>query len=156
MPNIAVVLKEEIVRLARKELRSETDSLRKASTQYRSDIAALKRRIATLEQQLGRLQKKNAKADAAAETAEPETRFRFSAKGFKTLRKRLDLSAAELGALIGVSGQTIYNWEAETTRPRGSQLNAIAVCRKMGKREVTARLAEIAAVGGEDAAAEAA
>jgi hypothetical protein len=39
VPNIASVLKEEIARVARKEVRSETENLKKASAQYRSEIA---------------------------------------------------------------------------------------------------------------------
>lgn len=157
MPNIAVVLKEEIVRLARKELRAETDTLRKASTQYRSEIAALKKRLTTLEQQIARLQKKSAKAADVAVEDETPSRVRFTAKGFRTLRQRLGLSAADLGTLLGVSGQTIYNWEAETTRPRGPQIAAIAAWRKLGKREATARLRLLAGndEAVEDAATEA-
>lgn len=49
MPNIAQALKEEIARLARKELRANTDSLKRVVTTYRSEIAALKRRVEQLE-----------------------------------------------------------------------------------------------------------
>ncbi|MFM8575649.1 MAG: helix-turn-helix domain-containing protein, partial [Limnohabitans sp.] len=56
------------------------------------------------------------------------------------LRKKLGLSAAEMGQLIGVSPQSIYHWETGKTRPRASQLEAIAAVRKLGKREVAARL----------------
>lgn len=45
MANIASFLKSEISRIARKEIRAETETLKKASSQYRSDIAALKRRL---------------------------------------------------------------------------------------------------------------
>ena len=55
MPNIGTVLKSEISRIARKEVRGELLKLKKASAQYRSEIAALKRRAQSLEQQLGRL-----------------------------------------------------------------------------------------------------
>ncbi len=48
-----------------------------------------------------------------------------------------------MGALVGVSAQTIYNWEAGTTRPRAEQLAIIAAVRKMGKREVKARLEQM-------------
>lgn len=48
MPNIASVLKAEIVRLARKELRGEVDSIRKALTATRAESAALKRRVSDL------------------------------------------------------------------------------------------------------------
>jgi hypothetical protein len=49
MPNIATVLKAEIARVARKELRGETEALKKSNSQYRSQIADLKRRIGALE-----------------------------------------------------------------------------------------------------------
>ena len=42
--NIATALKSEISRVSRRESKSLTLSLKKASTQYRSDIAGLKRR----------------------------------------------------------------------------------------------------------------
>jgi hypothetical protein len=47
--------------------------------------------------------------------------------------------------LIGVSGLTIYNWESGSTRPRDSQLPAIAAARALGKRDAQARLAEATA-----------
>jgi hypothetical protein len=46
MPNIASLLKAEISRVARKEIRAEITALRKAATTHRSEIAALKRRAA--------------------------------------------------------------------------------------------------------------
>ena len=39
MPNIATVLREEILRLARKEARTQIGALKKASAQHRRDIA---------------------------------------------------------------------------------------------------------------------
>jgi transcriptional regulator with XRE-family HTH domain len=69
--------------------------------------------------------------------------LRFSAKGLAAKRKRRDLSAAAMAALLGVSGQSIYKWEEGKTRPRASQLPAIAALRKMGKREANARLAAL-------------
>ncbi len=148
MANIATVLKDEITRLARKEIRSEIEGIKKASTQHRSEIAALKRRIATLEQQVSRLDKsatKNAAVKANPE-ANPEvgTKVRFIAKGFITLRKRLGLTAEIIGSLLGVSAQTIYNWEAGNSRPREQQLVRIAVLRGMGKRDVETILKQLA------------
>ncbi|WP_341902996.1 helix-turn-helix domain-containing protein [Polaromonas sp. YR568] len=142
--NIASVLKQEISRVARKEVRSEVQSLKKASSQYRSDIAALKRRVMTLERLVGRLGKGKASAPAA-DSGDTPTALRFSAKGLAAQRKRLGLSAADAGRILGVSGASVYNWEDGTTRPRASQLPAIAQLRKMGKREAAARLAATAA-----------
>ena len=143
MPNIASVLKEEIVRLARKEMRSEMEGLKKASAQFRSEIAALKRRVAALEKQVARLTKKETRRAAPETNVDATSRVRFSAKGLASKRKRLGLSAADLGALLGVSGQTVYHWEAGKTRPRAQQLAAIAPLRGMGKRQAMARLEEL-------------
>jgi DNA-binding transcriptional regulator YiaG len=141
MPNIASALKEEITRLARKELRIETEKLKKASAAYRSEIAALKRRVDALEKQLVRVSKKSAVKEAPPEA----TKVRFGAKGLATKRQRLGLSAAELGAILGVSAQTIYNWEAGKSKPRQQQMAAIAALRKMGKKEARAQLASLTA-----------
>jgi DNA-binding transcriptional regulator YiaG len=144
MGNIASVLKEEIIRLTRKEIRSEVAGLRKASVQYRTDIAALKRRVVTLEQQLSRLGK--ATAQSAEEKADPDTatRVRFVAKGFKTLRQRLGLTAEVMGGLLDVSAQSIYSWEAGNSSPRKQQLPKIAMLRGMSKRDVSGILERIA------------
>jgi DNA-binding transcriptional regulator YiaG len=140
LPNIASVLKEEIARVVRRQLRGETESLRKASSRYRSDIAALKRRIEALEKQISRLERIAPKRVAPAADKTSETKLRFKPQGVRAQRTRLGLSAPEMGALVGVSAQTIYNWEAGASRPRAEQLAAIATVRKMGKREVRARL----------------
>ncbi len=50
-------LKSEIARIAKKEIRTETQQLKKASAQYRSDIAALKRHIVALEATVKKLSK---------------------------------------------------------------------------------------------------
>lgn len=145
MPNIASVLKEEIARVARKEVRGETQRLKKASAQYRSDIAALKREVAALRQQLGRLGRVQGKRPQPIAGDEPKSSLRFSAKGFAAQRQRLGLSANALATLLGVSGQSVYKWEDGKTRPRASQLSAIAALRTMGKKEAAARLTELAA-----------
>jgi DNA-binding transcriptional regulator YiaG len=143
MPNIATVLKEEILRLARKEVRRQTNVLRKASAQYRKDIAEMNRRVSDLQRRVSPLEKhvlKNAPSQAAEVDAE---RVRFTAKGLRSQRKRLDLSAADYGKLVGVTGQTIYSWEHGTARPRKQQLARITCLRGMGKREARARLEQL-------------
>lgn len=143
LPNIASVLKEEIARLVRRQLRGETESLKKASSRYRSDIAALKRRIEAQEKQISRLERMLPKKVAPAVDEESEVKLRFKPQGVRAQRARLGLSAAAMGALVGVSAQTIYNWEAGTSRPRAGQLTVLAAVRKMGKREAKARLDQI-------------
>jgi DNA-binding XRE family transcriptional regulator len=147
MPNIAAVLKEEILRLARKEVRQQTNVLRRASAQYRREIAGLKRRLSDLQRQVGPLKKqvlKGALPRAAEASAE---QVRFTAKGLRSQRRRLGLSAADYGKLVGVTGQTIYSWEQESSRPRKQQVVRLASLRHLGKREAQARLAQLAGGG---------
>jgi DNA-binding XRE family transcriptional regulator len=141
MPNIAALLKSEISRVARKEVRGETLALKKAARNYRSEIAALKRRTQELEHQVRRLRRSVVKAIPAESEAPSTEGLRFSAKGLISQRKRLGLSAAECGLLVGASAQSIYNWEEGKVCPRAKHLLAIAGLRAMGKREAAARLA---------------
>lgn len=143
MPNIGSVLKTEIQRVARKELRTETQQLKKTVAQYRSQIAQLKRRMQALEQQVRRQSRGGGRAAASAADEgadEGGPSLRFSAKGLATQRKRLGLSAAAVAKILGVSALSVYKWESGKTRPRAKQLAAIASLRKMGKREALARL----------------
>lgn len=144
MPNIATVFKEEIARVARKELRGETQRLKKASAQYRSDIAALKRRLQAMERQLGRVSRAASGQRALPDGEDSGPALRFSAKGLLSQRRRLGLSAADTAALLGVSAQSVYKWEDGKTRPRASQLPAIASLRKMSKTQAHERLESLA------------
>jgi DNA-binding transcriptional regulator YiaG len=142
MPNIASILKSEIARVARKEIRGETLQLKKAVGAYRSQIAALKRRAQALEKQLRGLRKGGAKAEPAQADDEEMGSFRFSAKGLASHRKRLGLSAHDCGILLGASGQSVYKWEDGKARPRAKHLPAIAALRTLGKKQAAAILAQ--------------
>jgi DNA-binding XRE family transcriptional regulator len=144
MPNIAAVLKEEIARLARKEIREEMHALKRASIQYRRDIAEMKRRVADLQRKLGPLQKQVAKEAPSPTVPSEGNGARFTAKGLRSQRQRLALSAADYGKLIGVTGQTIYSWEHEIARPRRQQVARIAALRRLGKRDALVRLEQMA------------
>jgi DNA-binding transcriptional regulator YiaG len=135
MSTFATQLKSEIGRIAKKETRAETSALKKSNAQFRSDIAALKRRLSELESLTKKLHKQIPQT-RPLEAANPTESLRFRVDGFAALRKKLGLTANEMGALIGVSGQSIYKWEQGKAKPRASQLKAISAVRKMGKREV--------------------
>jgi DNA-binding transcriptional regulator YiaG len=137
MSNIASVLKDEISRLARKELKRETSAFKRSSATYRSEIAALKRRVQDLERQLRRAGRTGPSQPAAANEDSVSTDTRFSAKSMASQRRRLGLSAAECGLLIGASAQSIYNWEEGKARPRTQHLAAIFALRNLGRRQAT-------------------
>jgi DNA-binding transcriptional regulator YiaG len=140
MPNISTVFRQEISRVARKELRGETQALRKAVTQYRTQLAGLKRRLQALETQVARLGKSTTRPGAAEASEDESSPIRYSAKGLAAHRRRLGLSAADMAKLLGVSALSVYKWESGKTRPRARQIEAIAALRGIGKREALERL----------------
>jgi DNA-binding transcriptional regulator YiaG len=136
MSNVASALKEEISRICRKQIRRETSTLKKSSTTHRSEIAVLKRRVQELERQLRRASRAGAPSvPAAANEDSVSPSMRFSARSIASQRKRLGLSAAECGLLIGASAQSVYNWEEGKARPRAQHLPAILALRNLGRRQ---------------------
>jgi DNA-binding transcriptional regulator YiaG len=142
MSNFAAQLKTEISRIAKKESRTQSAVLKKAQATHRAEIADLKRRIASLEAMVRRLAKTPARPATPAKEDDAPQGLRFRADGFASLRKKFGLSAAQMGQLLGVSNQSVYHWEAGKSKPRAAQLQAIAAVRKLGKKEVAARLAQ--------------
>ena len=140
MPDIASVLKSEIARIARKEIRAELEGLKKSVSAYRTEIAALKRRSDLLEKTLRQLHK-SARKPMPAHRQESAKALRFSPKGLASQRRRLGLSADACGLLLGASGQSVYNWEAGKARPRASHLAAIAALKGLSKTQAAEVLA---------------
>ena len=137
MANLSTALRAEIIRLSRKEIRKANAVLQRSSVAHRRDIAKLKREIAGLQKELKWYRR--AQASSSTRVSADEEAFagrtRFVAKGFRSLRHRLGLSAAQMGTLLGVSEQSIYNWETKAAIPRRSHLPTIAKLRGIGKRE---------------------
>src|SRR3954468_10290268 len=111
MPNILPTLNEYVRRLSRREIRAQTFKTKKATAHYRRDIAALKRTIKQLMSRVSYLERHSSKERPVAQ-AEAPSNVRFRADGLRTLRSKLGISAKDFGKLVGVSGLTVYNWEA--------------------------------------------
>lgn len=145
MANIGSMLREEIARLSRREIRKLTSSTRKSTVQHRHHIAALNRKLAQLERQVAQLgrvamrQQQQTTTDGSDNSSAPP-KVRFVPKGLRSQRTRLGLSAAAFGKLVGVSANSVYAWESGTTTPRKEQLSKIAALRAVGKREAAKRL----------------
>jgi DNA-binding transcriptional regulator YiaG len=140
MSNVLPTLNDHIRKLARREVRAQTSATKRATAQYRRDIAALKRFIKSLTTRLGSLEKHSSHTSIAT-PSEPPANTRFRADGLRSHRTRMGLSAKDFGKLVGVSALTIYNWETGKSRPRRKQLAGLIAVRGLGKREAEQRLA---------------
>jgi len=141
MPNIAKVLREEMTRLARKEVRASLEGTKRVTMQHQRELANLKGQVSALKRQVLALERALNKPEKTSEPGVVAKRVRFVPKGLMSTRKRLGLSAADLAKMMGVSTQTIYNWERGVTRPRPEQQVKLASLRGVGKRQLEAHLA---------------
>ena len=149
MPNIAKVLKDEVSRIARRETNKALAPIRKPALGLRRTTADLKRKVAQLEKELRSLRKTIDALATAHPAAVPETTdtARITAKGMRSLRRRLRLTGQEFARLLGITPQVVYGWEKASgpLRLRGTTRAAILAVRDIGAREARRRLEEMKA-----------
>ena len=151
MPNLGTVLKDEIARLARKEIRAQVGKTQKQVSDQRRDIAELKRINTELNRRLNFLEKREKKRldnpvgpkviiQTADGKEEAGSTARFSSKWLTKHRAKIDLSAADYAKLVGCSSLSIYKWEKGESTPRAKHREALASIRGLGKREAQRRI----------------
>jgi len=140
MPNIATVFKAEIQRLARKEVKVPSRRLHQSTVSLKRTIAAIRKRVTALEKATHRLviQAGKFQGRPVTEEGESDVKRRFSAKGVRSLRRRLKVSQAEFAKLLGVSAQAVYLWEGKSgpLALRQETRKALANLRGLGRREI--------------------
>ena len=144
MPNLAQVMKEEISRLARKEVRAAQVVTRKETARLRKANADLRARVDQLEKNAKQIAKSvEAIPVPEAAVAEPTSKQRISGKGVRSLRKRLKLTRSQFAQLANTSGQTVYNWEKQNgvLTMRSRTRDALLALRGIGIKDVKAQLA---------------
>tara|TARA_Y100001960_G_C14357698_1_gene672744 strand:- start:46 stop:480 length:435 start_codon:yes stop_codon:yes gene_type:complete len=144
MPDVASVLRDEIRRLARKEIKSATSTQSKQVRDLKNVVRALRREVASLQKELSASRRSAAAANGQSAGKEEENKaIRLSPKSIRNHRKRLKLSQAQLGQLLGVSTTTVVFWESGRTAPRGSNRHALAEVRTLGKKDAQALLGAV-------------
>lgn len=152
MTTFADSLKKEIARVARKELRDELGALRKMALQQRTEIAALKKQLKSLQVQTNRLgmarpdpaQQAPIAASVlkgAAPRGKPGRKVVFTAERLKAQRARLGLTQEQAARLLGVSSLSIWKWESASAVPRASRVPKLLQLLALGKREAMALVA---------------
>ena len=140
MSQLATAIKDEVQRLARKEVKSQLAKTKQASSQHRGDIAELKRQVKALTRQVAYLERQEKKRVGNPAPARLAENARFSPKSVKSHRAKLGLSAADYANLVSVSALTIYNWEKGKSKPQKKQLAELVAVRKLGVREAQRQL----------------
>ncbi len=140
MPKLESILKSEIQRLLRKEIRAASVPLKREARSLRVTLSRLSKSASTLQ----RSAKKLAKETKPTLQVSPEEvkASRLTAGRIRSLRLKLGLSQRELGLLTGASLNAVALWEQGKFRPQGEKKAALVAMRKLGKREVKKLLAD--------------
>ena len=145
MSQLMIVMKDEIRRLARKEVLAVTAGMKKDQTMFRKTVAALRRQTKehrSAIRQLLRVATKQARMATLAPEAAEGSKAWVTAKGIRARRKKLKLSQAQFGKLVGVSGNTVLKWEHSSgpLKLRSRTRRAFLAIRGFGIREARLRL----------------
>jgi len=148
MSNVVKILKAEIARISKKEAKSATQAIGKSNTWLRKTVADLKKRLVLLEKENKRLiaaMKKYQVAQPEKIDAEEGKKARFTSRGIHALRKKLRLSQADFGKLVGITAHSVFLWEKKdgALNLRDKTKAAIHSVRGLGAREAKEKLAEL-------------
>ena len=145
MSNVAKVLKDEISRISRKEIKNSIGAVGKSQTALKKTVADLKKRIALLERERKGLMKEIKKGKAVTHPAlsEETEKARITSKSIRSLRKKLGLSQSDFAKLVGVTTHSVYLWESKegALSLRDKTKAALLSIRGMGAREAKEKLA---------------
>ena len=134
MSTYNIVFKQEVIRLAKHEIKKAITPLLATIRRQRQDIAKLKQENTSIKQQVSR----PVEPTVPGVTDKELKKARFSGGLIRKFREKLGLTRDQFGKLIGVTGYAVIPWETNQCRPNVLRQKAIVALRKMGKREVMA------------------
>ncbi len=156
MSKMEVVLREEIARLARKEVREALQPLVQEIRDLRKTVRDLKKESGNDQAAGGRARPaSNRLAESTSEmpqTAAPQNPARadrnLSGGLIKKLRKRLEISQDELATLVSVSKAAVSSWEQNRAKPRKATREAVIALRVMTPSQARGALDSLKAEAG--------
>lgn len=143
MGKVETALKEEIIRVARREARKLQARAAEGARRLKSNVAALQTQVAALKRELADQQSKMRVARATERVVPQELKkSRLSPVLIKKLRKRINVTQAELAQLVGVSAGAVGFWETGKSQPRAALKARLVALRRVRRRDIRRLLAE--------------
>lgn len=144
MAKLESVMREVMVRNARREARRVTTPLRREIRRLRRVVAGLRREFAGVRDAAARWERTAGPAVTAVSDEEARA-ARLSAGLIRKLRVRFGLSQAILARLLGVSATAVVQWERGRSTPAAGNRKALIGLRRLGRREVKRLVARVPA-----------
>lgn len=143
MGKVEGIIKSEILRLAKREIRKISVPLGRDVRSLKSVVSQIRKTVMALERLATQQQKELSKRKVPLEATPEEIKIsRFSPRLIRSLRKRIGVTQKELATLCGVTVGAIHQWESGMFKPRGEKKGMIVALRKLGRREVRKLLEE--------------
>lgn len=143
MGKIESVMKDEIARIARKEIRASVGPLKKEVRRLRTVVSQLTRTVAGLDREAVRSRKDRMEKLGKLSASDDEVKAaRINGKWVQTLREKLNISQSELADLLDISVSGVRTWEYDISKPRGQNRASLVALRKLGRRDVKDMLEE--------------
>ena len=137
MGKIESIIKSEIIRLAKGEMRKVSIPLGRDVRSLKNTVSQLRKSVLSLERFAAHQQKELSKREIRLEAPPEEIRqSRFSPRLLQSLRKRLGITQKELAILAGVSLGAAHLWETGKFRPKENKMGVLVALRKLNRREV--------------------
>lgn len=137
MGKLEAIIKSEIVRLAKMELRKVSVPLKKDVFQLKKTLSQLRKGVLSLERFTALQQKELGKRKIILEASPEEVKMsRFSPRLIRSLRKHLGISQKELAVLAGVTVGAVHLWESGKFRPKEEKRRTLVGLRKLRRRDV--------------------
>lgn len=137
------VIRDEIARLARRELKAQIAPLERRMIEMKRYISKLRRAVDEVAAE--KLQEEPAgsiRAELPDVTQKEILHADLDGKAIRALRLELGLTQTSLAVLLGVTPAAVQLWEQGRSQPRGRNKAALVAARKLGKKEVQELLAE--------------
>jgi len=143
MGKLEAIIKSEIVRLAKREIRKISVPLGKDVRLLKNTVSQLRKTTLALERFAARQESELRKRKVLLEATPEEVKgSRFSPRLIRSLRKHLGITQKELAILAGVTVGAIHQWESGIFVPRAQKKSVLVALRKLGRREVRELLEE--------------
>ncbi len=134
MGKVESIIKSEIVRLAKREVKKMTLPLKGEIKSLKGIVSQLRKSLLSIQ----RISPPEFKGKEIPTEVSPEEvkSARFSPRLIRSLRKRLGITQRELALLTGVTVGAIHQWESGKFKPAMKKREIMVTLRKMGRREV--------------------
>ena len=135
MGKVEAIIKSEIVRLAKREIRKISAPLGRDVRALKGTVSQLRRTVLALERFTALQNRELEKKISFEATPEEVGASRLSPRLIRSLRKRLGISQRDLARLMGVTPLAVYQWETGTFKPKKEKKAMLVGLRKLGRRD---------------------